>query len=276
MSVRPNRRPRAWLIDIEGVLVKDKRYQPVPGSLEWFNGLVEAGTPLCLVSNNTTHRPADLVGRLAELGFKVSLEDLVGALGLSLQWLRERGRRRILWLGDPGLESFWQEEGFTTAGPDPVQAVVLGANSRLNTTDLDLALEPLLEQGADLVCLHRNLFFLDEHGRRRLGPGVWAAGLEALEGAGQIVTVGKPADRIYNEALKRVGVEAAEALFISDDPISDLVTAGRLGMTTAFVLSGKFPDHAVLGRMDQEQWPHIVCRRPADVMAGLAGTEDDS
>ncbi len=276
MNTRPNKLPGAWLIDIEGVLVRDKRYQPVPGSLEWFNGLVASGVPLCLVSNNTTDRPGDLVDRLVKLGFQVQPHQLVGALGLSVQWLRQRGRRRILWLGHPGLESYWRDEGFETTGPQPVQAVVLGANSRLGTADLDRALEPLLDQGADLVCPHRNLFFLDEEGRPRLGPGVWAAGLEALKGAGQVVTVGKPAEPIYHEALKRVGVEPTEALFISDDPLSDLVTAGRLGMTTAFVLSGKYSDHAVLGRMEQDQWPHIVCRCPADVMAGLDGSHDES
>lgn len=257
--------PRGWLIDIEGVLVRDKRYQPVPGSVAWLNGLARAGAPFCLVSNNTTHRPGELIDALRQVGYELEQEHLVGALGLGVRWLRERGRSRILWLGAPRLLDFWREEGFETVQEGPCEAVVLGANADLTTADLDGALDPILEQGADLVCLHRNLFFLDDRGDRRLGPGVWAAGLEALQGAGNIVTVGKPAERIYHEALKRVGVEPAEALFISDDPVADLVTAGRLGMRTAFVLSGKYPDHGVLGRLDQEDWPDIVCSCAADL-----------
>ena len=35
---------KAYLIDIEGVLVRDKRYQPVPGSVEWMNSLAAAST----------------------------------------------------------------------------------------------------------------------------------------------------------------------------------------------------------------------------------------
>lgn len=77
--------------------------------------------------------------------------------------------------------------------------------------------------------------------------------------------VGKPAPRIYNEALERIGVAADETLFISDDPVADLVTAGRLGMTTAFVLSGKYADHAVLGRLPAEDWPDIISDRLADL-----------
>jgi ribonucleotide monophosphatase NagD (HAD superfamily) len=65
--------------------------------------------------------------------------------------------------------------------------------------------------------------------------------------------------------LKRVGVDPGKALFISDDPISDLVTAGRLGMQTAFVLSGKYPDHEVLARLAEPDWPDIVCSRMSDL-----------
>lgn len=258
-------RPRGWLIDIEGVLVRDKSYRTVPGSVEWLNDLADRGEPFALVSNNTTHRPEELVAELQRVGFRVEQEHLVGALGLGRRWLRERGRERILWLGDPNLESFWREAGIDPHATVGCQAVVLGVNAGLQVGDLDRALPAILEDGADLVCLHRNLFWLDREGRRRLGPGAWAGCLETLDGAGKSVTIGKPGSKIYQEALKRIGVPPGEALFISDDPVADLVTAGRLGLRTAFVLSGKYEDHAVLGRMEQEDWPDLICARPADL-----------
>lgn len=260
------RKPRGWLIDIEGVLVRDKSYRAVPGSVDWLNGLAAAGVPFCLVSNNTTHRPAELIAKLVEVGYHVEREHLVGALELGVRWLRERQKSRILWLGAPSLSEFWVEEGFEPDCVDACQAVVLGVNPELGVEDLDRALGPLVDQGADLLCLHRNHFYLDKESRRRLGPGAWAGCLEVLGGAGQVVTVGKPAEKIYREALKRIGVPPEEALFISDDPVADLVTAGRLGMATAFVLSGKYSDHGILGTLPQEQWPDIVCACPADLM----------
>lgn len=257
--------PRAWLLDIEGVLVRDKRYRAVPGAVEWFAALIGSGLPYCLVSNNTTHRPADLVADLNRAGFPVTLDRLVGALGLGLAWLRERSLSRLLWLGTPDLAGYLREEGFDLVEDGPCEAVVLGANTRLTPADLDRALPALLDDGASLVCLHRNRFFLDGEGRRRLGPGAWAAALEALGGTGKSVILGKPAEPIYREALKRVGVPAREALFISDDPEADLVTAARLGLGTAFVLSGKYEDHRVLERLDQEDWPDIVCAGLGDL-----------
>jgi HAD superfamily hydrolase (TIGR01450 family) len=230
-----------------------------------MNRLAEAGRPFCLVSNNTTHRPRDLVGDLARRGFPVTEDHLVGALSLGMQWLRDRNAANICWLGTPGLQSYWEESGFSLTTEGPCDAVVLGANPDLEIAALDRVLDPVLEGGADVLCLHRNLFYLDRDGRRRLGPGVWAAALEALQGTGQVVTVGKPAERIYREGLKRVGAAAGEALFISDDPISDLVTAGRLGMRTAFVLSGKYPDHGVLSRLAETEWPDIICAGLSDL-----------
>ena len=273
MSGRPGM-PRAWLIDIEGVLVRDKRYQPVDGSVEWLRGLQERGVPFCLVSNNTTHRPPELVAALNSVGYCLEESHLVGALSLGVRWLRQRQIRRILWLGTPRLVDFWAEEGFDLEGSGNWEAVVIGANTQLEVPLLDQALDPVREKGVPVLCLHRNLFFLDGEGRRRLGPGVWAAALEALQGAGPVVTVGKPDEIIYRVALNRVGVEPHEALFISDDPQADLVTARRLGMQTAFVLSGKYSDHGILGRLDDADWPHYVCSCPADLdPAGFSESE---
>ena len=262
------KQPKAWLIDIEGVLVRDKKYEPVEGSVAWMKAIAGSGVPYILVSNNTTDYPDELVERLSGLGFPVTEEHLVGALSLGVRWLRERGRKSIMWLGAPRLKSFWQDQGFEIVSTGSCDAVVLGANAHMTISQLDRALPALLDGGADLVCLHRNHFFLDAESQRRLGPGAWAAALELMAVGGKVVTVGKPEERIYLEALKRVGVEASEALFISDDPVADLVTAKKLGMKTAFTLSGKYTDHQILGRMDQDQWPDIIVGVPADLMDG--------
>ena len=256
---------KAYLIDIEGVLVRDKRYQPIAGAVEWLTSLAASGRPFCLVSNNTTHRPADLVGDLCRAGFPVNESHLVGALGLGMKWLRERNRKIIHWLGTAHLQDFWCEEGFELVTDGPCDAVVLGVNPGLTISALDGVLGPVLDDGVDILCLHRNHFYLDETGCRRLGPGAWAASLEGIGGTGQVVTVGKPSPAIYHEGLKRVGIAPEEVLFISDDPVADLVTAGRLGMRTAFVLSGKYSDHAVLARLEENDWPDIVCSRMSDI-----------
>ncbi|HPF34412.1 MAG TPA: HAD hydrolase-like protein [Candidatus Krumholzibacteria bacterium] len=255
---------RAYLVDVEGVLVRDKAYAPVAGSPEWFAGLAARGLRRVLVSNNTTHTPAEQAAALAAAGYGVTADDVVGVLDVAVSLLRGWGKTRLLWLGHPRLRPWWESAGFSLADGGPCDAVVLGANPHLDLADLDRALPALLDQGAELVALHRNLFWLDEAGRRRLGPGCHVESLAPLARRDPVI-VGKPRERIYREALKRLGVDAADALFISDDPVADLVTAKRLGMGTAFVLSGKHPDHAVLERLDQEDWPDVIADRPCDL-----------
>jgi 4-nitrophenyl phosphatase len=260
---------RSYLIDIEGVLVRDKRYEPVPGSVDWFNGLADAGLDRVLVSNNTTHAPEDLAAALRAAGFEVAAGDLVSALAAGARLLEGWGKTRILWLGAPAMADWWRDAGFTLVADGPCDAVVLGANPELGPADLRGALAALLDHDAELVALHRNLFYLDANGARCLGPGYHCAGL-AGAARREPVVVGKPQERIYRRALEKIGGRADEALFISDDPVNDLVTAKRLGMTTAFVLSGKYPDHAVLGRMDQEDWPDIIADSPAAIDAAAS------
>ncbi len=263
--MRKPRPAKGYMLDIEGVLVRNKAYEPVPGSVDWVAKIHDLRIPYCLVSNNTTDRPRDLIARLNAAGFSLQQDQLIGALEQGCTLLSERGVTRICWLGVSGLNDFWEEAGFSLTDGENCEAVVMGVNPGLETGDLDLVLPAILDRGVDLVCLHRNLFYLDDHDRRRLGPGCWSAALEALGGAGRILTVGKPDPRIYRAALKRIGVGAEDTLFISDDPVADLITAGRLGMQTVFVLSGKHGDHDILGRMDQDDWPDVICRSLSDI-----------
>ncbi len=281
----PPREYRAYLCDVEGVLVRDKGYRAVPGSVAWFNRLAARGIASCLVSNNSTHTPAELGEALRAAGFAVAPERIVTALELAAGRLASDGRRRLLWLGHPRLAGWWRERGFTLVGEPPpggaagaaggapggataaggeADAVVLGVNPTLGVPELERALGCLLAGQTALIALHRNHFWLDERGERRLGPGAWCAALETAAGCAA-VTIGKPEEPIYREALERVGVAAPEALFISDDPLADLPTAKRLGMGTAFVLSGKHADHAVLRRLEQAEWPDVICDRPEHV-----------
>ncbi len=170
--MKPNRDPAAWLIDIEGVLVRDKRYAPVEGSVAWLRAIADSGRPWCLVSNNTTDTPQELVAKLAGAGFPVRPENLVGALGLASGWLLGRRRQRLMWLGHPRLADYWREKGFMLVEDGPCEAVVLGANPELSVARLDAALVALWEHGADLVCLGGASAF----GTRRLGGGSGARG----------------------------------------------------------------------------------------------------
>ena len=45
---------RGLLLDIEGTLVADKRYQPIPGAVGFVHQIRTDGLPFRLITNNTT------------------------------------------------------------------------------------------------------------------------------------------------------------------------------------------------------------------------------
>lgn len=265
---------RVYLIDVEGVLVRDKSYRALPGAAAWLNGLRRRGIAWRLVSNNTTHRPVDQVAMLRQAGFEVDRGDLVTALSVGVAWLQAHGVSRLGWLGAGGLRDWLRGQGFTlvdTAAAD-CESVVLGVGPELRVGDLDRALR-WLQGGARLLCLHRNRFWLDADGQARLGPGAWAAALQAAAPGIEIATAGKPEPAIYRQALESLGLVAdsagiapGEALFISDDPFTDLVGARSLGLGTVFVLCGKYTDPGILASLPPDQQPDLVLDR-ADQLA---------
>jgi 4-nitrophenyl phosphatase len=252
-----------YLIDVEGVLVADKSYRPVPGAVGWLNGLAAQGIAWRLVSNNTTHRPEELIAALERVGFAIPGDALFGALTTGLQWLRDAGHRRIAWFGARDMRAWLAGEGFDPVAPSApaCDAVVLGVSPDLRIEDLDRALA-WLRGGADLLCLHRNRFWLDATGAARLGPGAWAAALQAAVPQARTFTAGKPEPAVYRQALESLGADPADALFISDDPFTDLVGARKLGLATVLVLSGKYRDRDVLSTLAADEQPDLVLDRP--------------
>lgn len=251
-----------YLIDVEGVLVVDKSYRPVAGAVDWLNGLAGRGIRWRLVSNNTTQRPDEQVAALRQAGFAIDPGHVVSALTTGLDLLRQERWRRLQWLGARGLRPWLTEQGFTLVDEpsEPCDAVVLGVAPELAAAELDVALTRL-QDGAGLMCLHRNRFWVDHQGRPRLGPGAWAAALTSAVPAAACVTAGKPEPAVYLDALNSLGGNPTEALFISDDPFTDLVGARKLGLATVFVLSGKYGHTDVLDELPPELRPDLVLQR---------------
>lgn len=67
----------------------------------------------------------------------------------------------------------------------------------------------------------------------------------------------KPHAKIFEEALKRLGVRAKEAIYVGDSPEEDIKGAKQLGMKTVFVASQFFPRDRLL---ESEQKPDIIAK----------------
>ena len=248
---------KAILFDIEGTLVKDKRYQAVPGAVEFVRARRAGGVALRLITNNTTDRPEEIVRKLRDTGFDVRVDELFACTTAAIEALAARGLRRCYLIGTPPLRDMLRDAGLALVDSPDVEAVVVGHDPALTYAMLRTATQAIVEHGALLLALHRNRVFHDD--RHQLGPSAGAT-VAALAYAASVepLVVGKPSPDFYRQALASLGVSVEQTIVVSDDPFADLAGAKRLGLRTAFVLCGAYGDAAVLERLPPEERPELV------------------
>jgi HAD superfamily hydrolase (TIGR01458 family) len=226
----------ALLLDIDGVL--SISWEPIPGAVDAVVRLRADGVPFRLITNTTTKTRHDLAETLRVAGFDVADEEVVTAVVATAAYLRSER---------PGAKAFVLSDGDATADlegveleADPASAdvIVLGGASDDFTYGTMNAIFRRLMEGAELVGMHRNLFWKTSGGWE-LDAGAYLAGLE--QAAGVIATIcGKPEPAYFRAALEALGVEPTEAAMVGDDVVNDVVGAQALGITGILVRTGKY------------------------------------
>ena len=262
-------RVRGFLLDVEGTLVVDKRYQPVEGAVPFVRKVRQAGLPLRLITNNTTDSKASLISKLGRAGFDFTIDEIHTCIGAAVTHLRTAGASRCLILGAGALREMFVDEGLTVVDGSEVDAVVVGLDTDLTYERLRLACEAVSRYDASLIALHRNRLFTDSQGR--CAPSVGAI-VEAIRYATQVepTLIGKPSPAYFRQALDDIALPAESVLVVSDDPLSDLAGAKRMGMRAAFVLSGKYRERSVIDSIPASQRPDLVGETISELFAGGA------
>ncbi|MEV7103091.1 HAD-IIA family hydrolase [Streptomyces atroolivaceus] len=249
-------RTGAALIDIDGVLTVS--WEPLPGAVEAMERLRAEGIPLALVTNTTSRTRVRIAERLAGAGFPVGPDDILTAPAVTAAHLRAHhpGARCLLIndgdvRGDLSGVTLVEEEDAEGAAPDVV--VLGGAGGAFTYAALNRAFR-LLQQGAPLVAMHRNLYWRTAGGYD-LDTGAFLLGLERAARTEAVVT-GKPARAFFAAAPTHLGADPGRTLMVGDDIDTDVLAAQRHGITGVLVRTGKYrpetqaaadgtPDHVV-------------------------------
>lgn len=257
------------LLDVEGVLVADKRYVAVQGATDFVRAARAANCPLRLITNNTTDNQPTLHEKLCRAGFDFTIDEIHTCTRVAIQRLRAHRARRCLVLGNAALRRIFSDAGFETVDAGNADAVVVGLDTELTYARLRAACDAVVTQRAALLALHHNRIYLDADGRPAPSVGAIAS---AIEHATQVKAevLGKPSPDYFQSALNELGVRTSHVLVVSDDPFTDLTGAKRMGMKTAFVLSGKYDNEQVLTKIPTKERPDFVAPTIADL--SLQGT----
>jgi HAD superfamily hydrolase (TIGR01458 family) len=242
------------LIDIDGVLTVS--WTPLPGAVEAVTAIREAGLPLSLVTNTTSRTRRRIADTLTDAGFPIGPEDVLTAPAATAAHLREHRPDAACLLLNSGDVDEDLEGVRLVHGPDarPDVVVVGGAGPEFDYAALNDVFGHL-QRGAELLAMHRNLFWRTDAGLQ-LDSGAFLPGLEQAADT-EAVVLGKPAAEFFAAALRSLGVTAAETMMVGDDVESDVLGAQAHGLTGVLVRTGKFRPDAEDG-IDGHRPQHVV------------------
>lgn len=244
------------LLDIDGVL--SVSWEPLPGAIDTLTWMRTRGLPFRLITNTTTKTRADLAGTLRDSGFDVEADDLVTAVVATAEHIRtHRPGARCFVLSDG--DAIADLEGIELADVESADLVVLGGACDDFTYEAMNRIFRRLMEGADLIGMHRNLYWRTSDGLE-LDSGAYVAGLE--EAVGRRATIcGKPSAAYFDAAIAMLGVPHDRALMVGDDIENDVHGAQELGIAGALVKTGKF----LPGDLDKDPAPDHVLETIADL-----------
>ncbi|MGH3022146.1 MAG: TIGR01458 family HAD-type hydrolase [Gaiellaceae bacterium] len=251
----------AILLDIDGVLHVSG--EAIAGAAGAVRALREDGHRLRFVTNNTTRARERLTGQLRGLGIELEPEEISTT---PLAAARLLAGRRVLALTMADVRA--DLETGVELVEERAQAVLVGGADEGEETSRVFTYENLnrafasLEEGASLVCLHKNRWWQTSSGPL-LDSGAFVAGLEYAAGV-EAEVVGKPSRAYFDAALAEVGTSPGEAIMVGDDVEADVGGAKAAGLRAVLVRTGKFREDALAAA---EHEPDGVVDSIADVPA---------
>jgi NagD protein len=251
----------SWLIDMDGVLVREE--QPIPGAERFIARLRERGTPFLVLTNNSIYTRRDLAARLTASGLDVPEEAIWTSALATARFLEDqRPRGTAFVIGEAGLTTALHDAGYTLTERAP-DYVVLGETRTYSFERITRAIR-LIVDGARFIATNP-----DPIGPTADGPlpatGSVAALISHASGVDPYF-VGKPNPLMMRSALNAIDAHSETAAMIGDRMDTDVVSGLEAGMETILVLSG------VTTREEAERYPYRASRiveSVADLLAVL-------
>lgn len=225
--------PETWLIDMDGVLVRED--SPIDGADRFLARLEELEKQYLVLTNNSIYTRRDLSARLSAISLEVP-EDRIWTSALAtarfLESQRPEGSAYVI--GEAGLTTALYAAGYVQTDKDP-DYVVLGETRTYSFEQITTAIR-LIESGARFIATNPD----------PKGPSP-AGSLPATGAVAALITratektpyfVGKPNPLMIRTALNTLDAHSESTVMVGDRMDTDIVSGIEAGLTTVLVLSG--------------------------------------
>ena len=228
---------RGYFIDIQGTLIDDKDFLPLPGARKFLKYLNKKKIPFILVTNNTKKESKEFMKYLKSIGFEFNENQYIDPLMIIDKKLKN------VTLKPYGNEKFVEIINKNFKISSNPEGIILGIKI-YSPDEISEIIEYLLK-GVKLYGMHKTSLYVKNNKRY---PGLGAV-LEMLKYAtGKDYNVfGKP----------KIGLNFDKITIISDDLYSDLLPAKKMGMKSVLVLSGKIKNKNELSDYPDEIYKNI-------------------
>jgi NagD protein len=251
---------RSWLMDMDGVLVREEH--PIPGAAAFLSRLRERGLPFLVLTNNSMYTRRDLSARLAANGLEVPEQAIWTSALATADFLQsQRPEGTAFAIGEAGLTTALHEVGYTLTDRDP-DYVVLGETRTYSFERIAHAIR-LIVGGARFIATNP-----DPTGPTPDGPlpatGSVAALISRASGVAPYF-VGKPNPLMMRSALNAIDAHSETTAMVGDRMDTDVVSGLEAGMHTVLVLTGS------TRREEAEAFPY----RPSRIVDSIADLVDE-
>lgn len=251
--------PRAYLMDMDGVLIRGT--QVIPGAIDFIEKLKSVNAPFMVLTNNSRFTPRDHQARLNAIGLDIPEQSIFTSALATARFLEsQRPKSSAYVIGEAGLTTALHQIGYILTEHSP-EYVVLGETITYNFEQLTIA-SRLIMKGARFIATNPDVNGPTESG---IVPacGAVAAMITATTGVLPYF-VGKPNPLMMRSALRAIGAHSEEAMMIGDRMDTDIISGMESGLETALVLTG------VTKRDEVDRFPY----RPHRVVESIADLID--
>ena len=223
----------ALLFDLDGVLYVGG--QKIPGAVETLEFCQEQNLPFRFITNTSTRTLSAIAEKLNAMGIPIAPEMIFSAVSATRDFLFQQGSPSVHLLVRDEVKLEFAE--FEQNSPDPDFVVVGDIGAAWDYEMLNGVFNELMN-GAQLVAMHRNKYWLTDEGLQ-MDIGAFVAGLEYVCGK-QATIIGKPSSQFFNLALNALGTDSDSTAIVGDDIENDIAGGNRNGLQSIMVKTGKY------------------------------------
>lgn len=248
-------RPKSYLIDMDGVLVRGA--QAIPGANDFFQRLQSVGAKFLVLTNNSLYTARDLHARLTHIGLQLPANAIYTSAMATANFLHQQNPRGSAFvIGEAGLTTALHDIGYVITDLQP-DYVVLGETTFYSFERITQAMR-FIASGARFIATNPDVSGPTEAG---LAPatGAVAALIQSATGIAPYF-IGKPNPLMMRTALRSIDAHSEESIMVGDRMDTDIIGGTESGLETILVLSG------VTRREDVERYPY----RPTSIVESVA------